>query len=911
MDKRCEEIQELLVDMTSSEELTEDLKTHLEDCENCKLYFEALLESSELLSNLDNYEPENELVAETLKKVREHKIEPGWVKKTIAAAISWITKSIKGFYKGYELLAMNPRYASVAGIAFLVLISSFVFLGSITMLGKRAEVDFQEIATTYNDVRLDDSEDYRWSKKSPREKFAMKQDAPKPAFEFREEIPSKYKGKGLSSTRGNRESNIATGHITKDQLAGSSAPVDTKSLYGSDDAIGQYRQHGNKIQAEKDFYSQLSRDQQVLTQTEPQVSIRAGEVQVEKEGFLDLRKKNRRLPSSVTASLEESDKFVLGGGRFAGKEMHADGLVDFGDFDGSEMAVDEEEMPEVVNELSSLDRMDRMMEPLVRGVKPESKKSEIAQDPQKTPLQSLLDNRSLTKNVPFQEAAGYWANTYIPGDPAFNWLHHTIQKQQSEISKRGLANILGIEELVTQNDQPFDAPHAAALNVFLHADRAGVQGETRTLVQVGLKATDRRSGIRPKMNLVLVVNTSSDLSKQEREKIEALVHAFSAIKQSGDQFTLIMAGDNGGAIVEPENFRYGHLMVALKSLSNRESLKKKSRSLIAAMEKAVDKLASETDETSALGSTSVVLLTARPFGQDLEKLATIAHNSAVTGIHTSVVAVSERVNFDELDRITLSGQGNRRFLKDAANAKKLVQREVQAATKVVARAVRLRIRLKPGVKLIKVLGSDRLDQLQSTRVKAAERSIDLRLSRNLGIQEDRGEDEEGIQIVIPAFHAGDSHVVLLDVVVPGTGPVADVTARYKDLVKLRNGVARANLTLGHDTRRVGPLEQNVLKNFIAFNLSQTLQQAGQALSAGNINKAQTLTREYHALLTEMQAAVSGFERDVDIQNDLEILGKYLTLLQRRDIPQGLMQDYIANSMQYSGSLKVLPRPETD
>ena len=41
-------------------------------------------------------------------------------------------------------------------------------------------------------------------------------------------------------------------------------------------------------------------------------------------------------------------------------------------------------------------------------------------------------------------------------------------------------------------------------------------------------------------------------------------------------------------------------------------------------------------------------------------------------------------------------------------------------------------------------------------------------------------------------------------------PIADVTVRYKDLVYLRNSVARANLTLGRDTDPPGPLERNVV-----------------------------------------------------------------------------------------------------
>ena len=103
------------------------------------------------------------------------------------------------------------------------------------------------------------------------------------------------------------------------------------------------------------------------------------------------------------------------------------------------------------------------------------------------------------------------------------------------------------------------------------------------------------------------------------------------------------------------------------------------------------------------------------------------------------------------------------------------------------------IRLAPGVQLVDVIGSQRLDEGRAQEVRDAEQSIDQRLSRNLGIETDRGLDEEGIQMVIPSFYADDAHVVLLDVVAPGPGPVADVTVRYKDLVHMKNGVARAHL----------------------------------------------------------------------------------------------------------------------
>ena len=119
--------------------------------------------------------------------------------------------------------------------------------------------------------------------------------------------------------------------------------------------------------------------------------------------------------------------------------------------------------------------------------------------------------------------------------------------------------------------------------------------------------------------------------------------------------------------------------------------------------------------------------------------------------------------------------------------------------------LRLRIRLAPGVQLVDVLGSARLDDIRAERVREAEVAIDRRLARNLGIAADRGEDEEGIQIVIPNFYAGDDHVILLDLVAEGPGPLAEVTLRYKDVINQQNAVARASLQPCRRERRIRSL----------------------------------------------------------------------------------------------------------
>ena len=208
-----------------------------------------------------------------------------------------------------------------------------------------------------------------------------------------------------------------------------------------------------------------------------------------------------------------------------------------------------------------------------------------------------------------------------------------------------------------------------------------------------------------------------------------------------------------------------------------------------------------------------------------------------------------------------------------------------------------------------LLGSFSLDEVRAERVRRAEKSIDRRLSRNLGIESDCGEDEEGIQIVIPTFYADTSHVVLLDVVAEGPGAVADVTVRYKDLVQLKNGVARANLSLGRTERGAGPLERNVIKNLLAFHLSHNLNVASQLLKTGQPDKGGLLIREQLALLESFRDTVSGFDRDPDIFSDINMLREYSSIMQSRAYNVQLKE--LIDSLAFAGKMKVLPRPDTE
>jgi hypothetical protein len=416
------------------------------------------------------------------------------------------------------------------------------------------------------------------------------------------------------------------------------------------------------------------------------------------------------------------------------------------------------------------------------------------------------------------------------------------------------------------------------------------------------------------MNVGVVIDGRGTIPPDVASSMRALLKSFLKHKDVGDRFSLTVAGKPGGLLVDAEHFRHGPVTVAMTNVltgSGPASPEGPVLGLVDAVETAVRNVQRTDDPTAPLGSSLVILVSSQPWGALTDPLSRIAHRSAVGGIPVTVVGLGDSVQLEEIERVTLSGQGNRRLLRSAAESDRLVERELSALSRVAARAARLRIRLAPGVKLVEVIGSSRLDETGAVQVRQAERSIDRRLSRNLGIEADRGEDEAGIQIVIPTYYAGDSHAFLLDVVVPGPGPVADVTLRYKDLVYLENGVARANLSLGTGTGTEGPMERNVLKNLLAIRLSETLKDAGRAILAGEDARAIALVRDFRALLESLGSEVAGFEQDPELRNDVAMLDEYLTLMRTAALQRGGPRGYLADSLQLAGYFRILSRSPSD
>ena len=523
---------------------------------------------------------------------------------------------------------------------------------------------------------------------------------------------------------------------------------------------------------------------------------------------------------------------------------------------------------------------------------------EVAQDMVIAEARLFMEERNTTEGLDFREATGYWSNRYLPGDPLMRLLQARLGAGSMGFDGQAL------HAAARPTVQPLDAPRHAALSMQLQADRRATEGPLRTLIQVGIKGIDHQGGRRPAMNLAVVLHVNDDTSDEVATSMRAIADALNAVRRPGDRFRLIVSGEPGGVIVDADRFRHGELRVALSRLFDADDeLDGPEWDLFEALNKAIGLVAQDDDPKATLGTSAVLIVTGRGLESDQDRLNALAHRSAVAGIPVGAVAVGANVDPGQLERLTVSGQGRFGILLRPADAESLIDRELAAVSRAVARAVRLRIRLAPGVELVDVIGSHRLDERTADRVRQSEQSLDLRLARNLGITADRGEDEDGIQIVIPNFYASDEHVILLDVVASGPGPLVDVTARFKDLVHLKNGTVRASLGLERGPDVQGRRELNVLKNYLAHELSQRLRLAGRALTRGENTIAEGLLHRHELLLTGLARMLPTLANDPEIAADLAMLASYRNALARPEITPEQM-NWLADSLRYASGARL-------
>jgi hypothetical protein len=420
----------------------------------------------------------------------------------------------------------------------------------------------------------------------------------------------------------------------------------------------------------------------------------------------------------------------------------------------------------------------------------------------------------------------YFENTYLGGNAAYQ---ERLRRLDAELAEGRRPHHLAFAAA-----QPTDPPESAGLGLSARLDRTSLEHPARVVLQVGLQGSARYGWRRPPLDVVLVLDAGVIASRvAASDAVTALLDRLGP----RDRLGVIAVGQGPVTLADVQRVRdlQRRPDALLAALGVRAG--PAPASLRAALARAGALLtAAAQDKASIPGTQTVLLVTA---GADPERIAAAeraVHGLTVQGVVSSVIELGARSDAPgHWWRVANAGHGNyhRAAADGVAGA---FDAELEALARVVARLIRVNIRLAKGVKAIRVLGSRVLDAEEVARVKAREKAVDTNLSKTLGVTADRGDDDDGIQTVMPYFYGGDSHVILVELWVTRPGAVADVSLRYKDMVNLDNATARTSVSLAASPREATPAAAAIGRNARGFELAQVLQRAGIAIKRGRVDQ---------------------------------------------------------------------------
>ncbi len=472
----------------------------------------------------------------------------------------------------------------------------------------------------------------------------------------------------------------------------------------------------------------------------------------------------------------------------------------------------------------------------------------------------------------------YFENTYLGGSAAYA---ERLRRLDSALAEGDRPY-----RMVAAEAQPFDAPRTDGLGLSASVDATHFDDPRRVFLQVGIQGSQRYGWRRPPVDAVLVIGREAFASG--REAIIDFIAAALAQLTHTDRLGVLVVGENG----TEELLGLTRLETARQVLAHRvDSIAAPSSAtnpndhgaLAGAMSKAGSMLSAASESPNTVPGTQMVLvLTGETSPTTVTTAASAAHDLTLQGAVTSIFTTSG-TNLPWW-LVADAGYGNWHRLPEVGAEGAMVD-ELEALSRVVARLVRVNIRLGRGTSAIRVLGTRVLAAAEVAQVKAREVAADQSLSKTLGIISDRGDDDDGIQTVIPYFLGDDSHVILVELWVEEPGVVADVTLRYKDMVNLDNATARTSVTLTSRPRPEAPEQLWIARNVRGFVLGEELQRASVELRNNATGSASaTLTRAWN-MAQQTNAA------------DLQAVEDMRTMVERGRYDNGLMGDNLLLSGQ--------------
>jgi len=255
-----------------------------------------------------------------------------------------------------------------------------------------------------------------------------------------------------------------------------------------------------------------------------------------------------------------------------------------------------------------------------------------------------------------------------------------------------------------------------------------------------------------------------------------------------------------------------------------------------------------------------------------DELARMALDAFQQGIQTSSFGLGADYDGELMSLIARDGAGGYYYLRDPEQISPALATELDKRLDPVATAVEVRVRLRPGVELLKVYGSRRLSEAESARVRAVEVAADQQAQKRDGIQKDRQDDAKGgMRFFIPAFAKDDSHALLFKLRVPeGTGKreLALVELKYKDRVAKKNVIEEVPVAVAFatsDAESAQSADGSVARTVQGFSAGDTLAEAATLIARGDRNAATALLTEREGILRQAAETLNEplFLKDAD------------------------------------------------
>jgi len=452
---------------------------------------------------------------------------------------------------------------------------------------------------------------------------------------------------------------------------------------------------------------------------------------------------------------------------------------------------------------------------------------------------------------------GRFATTYRPGGGHLAAFESAVARGVVPVAEREVVSDVG-----ARYTPSFPVAPGRSLGMRADLERAALPPSGGKFhMRLALRSGATEAAARPHLSVHLVLDTSGSMQGEAIERARQAAQTLVDRLAPTDDFSLTTFSDGaevkvsdglvgarreaikeiiaglreGGGTNIGEGLRLGYLQAGLKTIP----------------EDAVRVVLLLSDGQPTSGIT------------DRGRLARLALDAFQDGIQTSSFGLGTSYDGELMSAVASDGAGGYYYLRDPEQIAPALGAELDRRLDPVATAVEVRVRLAPGVELLKAFGSRRLDEAEAARVRTQEIAADVQAEKRDRIAVNRVDDAEGgMRFFMPAFARDDSHALLFKLrAAPGAGArgVATVELRYKDRIAKRNVTEEIPIRVDYadsDASSAATQDASVARTVQGFAAGEALSEAALRISRGDRAGAAALLEEREGILRQAAETLS-------------------------------------------------------